>query len=242
MPGLDVLAFAGLLTLAADPISCTVPRAPVVTILPTTDPVRYDNANSIEALSHMKTNTISPYGKHVEQLMFGLHSGQIRISAKTRLGTQVYGDGPGALGCMYYDSIEIRINLSPVIYIVKEFPPGSCAYEAVAEHEKKHARVDRWIANKYAKRIGAAVQDAVNEAGALGPWPKSDMKTVQNRMIGYVRSTVESLELLMTEEQARLQQKVDSMAEYENVSSVLHKTCKINTNSLAPKNPSQKSR
>lgn len=242
MPGLDVLAVAGLLTLAADPVTCTVPRAPTVTILPTTDPLRYDNSRSVATLNHMKTNTISPYGKHVEQLMFGLHSGQVRISAKARLTSQTYGEGPEALGCMSYDTIEIRINLSPVIYIVKEFPPGSCAYNAVLEHEKKHARVDRWIANKYAKRIGQAVQDAVNEAGALGPWPSEDAQSVRNRMTAYISSTVNSLELLMTEEQTRLQQKVDNMTEYESVSTILHETCKIDASKLAPRNPPPRSR
>lgn len=243
IPGLDILAFAGLLTLAADPVVCQVPRAPTVTVLPTTDALRYDNTVSVKDLSRIRTDTMSPYDKkHAEHLMFGLHHGRIALSAKTSVGWQTYRGPSASVGCMYYDSVEIRINLSPVIYIAKEFPKGSCAYKAVLEHEKKHARVDRFIANKYAQRIGHDVRSAVNEMGAAGPYPESQMKTLQNKMVGYVRSTVDSLDLLMSEEQARLQQQVDSLQEYQHVSSVIREQCKIDSRAFLQNPPSRKGR
>lgn len=243
IPGLDILAFTGLLSLAADPVVCRLPRPPTVTVLPTTDPLRYDHSMSVQDLSRIRTDTMSPYDKkHVEQLMFGLHNGRIALSAKTRLGVQTYHGPSDTVGCMYYDSIEIRINLSPVIYIAKEFPEGSCAYKTVLEHEKKHARVDRFIANKYAQRIGQDVRDAVNEMGAVGPYPESQVQAIQTKMMHYVRSTVDSIDLLMSEEQARLQQQVDSLAEYQSVSAILHDRCRVDSRAFLHNAPTQRSR
>ncbi len=242
MFGVEILTLAGIMSLAADPVRCTVPRAPTITILPTTDPVRYDNSLSLADLARMKTDTISPYGHHVEQLMFGMHSGRVTISAKTRVSWRSYTSPSESVGCLSYDSIEIRINLSPVIFIAKELPPGSCAHKTVLEHEKKHARVDRWIANKYAQRIGQDVRAAVNEAGAMGPYPESRMKAVQAQMVDHVRSTVNSIELLMSEEQARLQQQVDSMGEYNRVSKTVHETCGVDSRKLLDGSNSSRTR
>ncbi len=240
--GAEILTLAGIMSLAADPVRCTVPRAPTVTILPTTDPVRYDNSLTLSDMARLKTDTISPYGRHVEQVTFGMHSGRVTISAKTRVNWRSYTGPSESVGCLSYDSIEIRINLSPVIFIASELPPGSCAHKAVLEHEKKHARVDRWIANKYAQRIGQDVRAAVNEAGAMGPYPASRMKAVQAQMIDHVRSTVKSIELLMSEEQARLQQQVDSMGEYTRVSKIVHETCGVDSRILPGKTDRSRTR
>lgn len=225
MPGLDVIAMTGLLALAANPVQCDVPRAPLVTVTPSSSAIRYDNSKSLAELSHFKADTISPYDRHTEQLMFGLHHGKMNLSAKTMIGYGVYNRLD--LACFYFDRVEVELALDPVIYIVSELKPGSCAYRAVQEHEKKHVAVDREIANKYAHEIGKAVQAAIDRAGALGPYPTAEIENIQTRMTDHVGSAVASVELLMTEEQQRRQQEVDSLEEYNRVSDIIQKDCRF---------------
>lgn len=231
MIGLDVLSAAGLLTLAANPITCTVPKAPVVTVKPVVNRTRMVESQSITELGQHKADTISPYGKHVEQLVFGLHEGSLGLASATKIGYRI--SEWLELSCLYYDSVKVEIRLNPVIYVVREFRPGSCAYNAVLAHEKKHAAVDRAIVQKYAPLIGKEVQKAVNAAGALGPYPIADMKSVQDRMLRHIETAVSSLELQMTEDQARRQQDVDSLEEYQYVSTYIRDICKIDTGAFS---------
>ncbi len=231
MIGIDVLATAGLLTLAANPVTCIVPKAPVVTVKPIIDPTRMVETKSIAELGQHKADTISPYGQHVEQLVFGLHEGTLGLSASTQIGYRVYKKL--GVSCLYYDSVDVEIRLNPLIYVVKELPPESCAYQAVLAHEEKHTAVDRAIVKKYAPLIGKEVQDAVNNAGAIGPYPTADAPAVQDRMIRHIRTAVSALELQMTEEQSRKQQDVDSLEEYQGVSTYIHDVCNVNTRDLA---------
>ncbi len=233
MIGIDTLAATGLLTLAANPMTCTVPKAPVVAIKPIVGRTRMIDSKSIAELGQHKSDTISPYGKHVEQLVFGLHEGSLGLASSTKLGYRI--NEWLELSCLYYDSVTIEIRLNPVIYVVREFRPGSCAYNAVLAHEKKHTAVDRAIVGKYAPLIGREVQKAVNAAGALGPYPIADMKSVQDRMTRHIQNAVSSLELQMTEEQARRQQDVDSLEEYQSVSTYIHDVCKVDSGAFRKK-------
>lgn len=231
MIGIDVIAASGLLALTANPVTCTVPKAPVITVRPVTDRPRRIDSRSIAQLGRQKADTISPYGRNVEQMIFGLHVGSLKLSASTQIGYRVYE--LLEVSCLYYNAVNIEIRLSPAIYVVKEFKPGSCAHDAVLAHEKKHAAVDREIVNKYAPRIGAEVQKAINAAGALGPYPLADMKPASDRMIRHVQTAIALLELQMTEEQARRQQAVDSLEEYERVSRHIREVCKVDARDLA---------
>lgn len=231
MFGIDMLAAAGVLTLATNPVTCTVPRAPVITVRPVTDKPRRIDSKSIAQLGRQKADTISPYGKNVEQLIFGLHVGSLKLSASTQIGYQVYEWLE--VSCLYYNAVTIEIRLSPAIYVVKEFKPGTCAHDAVLTHEKKHAAIDREIVKKYAPLIGGQVKKAINAVGALGPYPLEEMKAANQRMIRHIQTAISMLELQMTEEQTRRQQAVDSLEEYERVSTYIRDVCKVDVQDFA---------
>ena len=212
-----------MLLLAADPVQCKLPRAPVIEVIPKTTPTAFDYSKTIADLKSIKTDTISPYGQHVEHLVYGLHDGEMSIGYNIEFGGMEYPDLN--LACLYFNKITVTLELNPVIYVVKEFKPGTCAHNAVLEHEKKHVTTDRKIANKYAREIGVALQAAVNKAGAVGPYYIEEIAAVRDRMAAHIASTVKAVEFNMVEEQTRAQQAVDSMEEYESVAEKIHKVC-----------------
>jgi hypothetical protein len=228
MIGIETIAMTGLLTLAsagAAQIECHVPQAPQIDVVPKTAPTAYDYSKTTAELTEIKTSTVSPYGGHSEQLTFGLHEGHMKLSYQAGIGGMTYPDLD--LACLHYSNVKITLELNPVIYVVREMRPGTCAHKAVLEHEKKHVRVDRDIANKYAREIGLAVQKAVNDIGAVGPFNIHEMENRQKMMQDHISSTISALQLKLFLEQSRRQQDVDSLEEYERVGTHIRDTCKF---------------
>lgn len=221
MLGLQTLAVSGLLVLAGNPVTCTVPQAPVINVVPRTAAIDYDFSQSSDALTKKRTNTISPYAAGADTTTGGLRSDRPKMATKMQWGTQTFPD----LGimCFWYKQIDITIDLSPKISVAKEFDDRGTCREAILEHERKHVKVDREVINKYALAIGKAVQNAVNTAGALGPYKVSDADAVQNKLQAHIQSAVSSQELLLYEEMSRRQNDVDSLDEYTRVSEICRK-------------------
>ncbi|HEY8191190.1 MAG TPA: hypothetical protein VIG74_02105, partial [Alphaproteobacteria bacterium] len=168
IPGLDIIATAGLLTLAAagGMPACTVPKAPTISINAISQPIRYDYSKSEAQLSAMKNDTINPYAPGTDTATGGLRQDKPELSMNVRVG---YRGVPGGPTCFWYDTVTVEIKLKPVIYIARENQSGACG-AAILEHEKKHVAVDHRVTNSFVAAVGEVVRKAVNEAGGLGPY------------------------------------------------------------------------
>ncbi|HEY8189870.1 MAG TPA: hypothetical protein VIF12_04245 [Micavibrio sp.] len=214
------LAIAVMMILAALParsqtMTCMVPKAPLVDIKVSTNPVEYDFSKSAAALGGVKTDTISPYAPGADTVSGGLREDHPTV--RTEIGWEIQYDQRRGVACMWYDTIKIKIMLDPKIYVAREFNSGACR-EAILQHERRHVDVDHIVINKYAGNMGNAVRDAVDSAGAIGPFSYGDlenMKTVSSR---HIESAVDSQQLLMQKEMRQLQGQVDSLAEYQKIS------------------------
>ena len=205
-------------------IVCTLPQPPTIEVIPKTAPIQYEFTKSVTDLLDIQTNTVSPYGTHKEQMMLGLHEGQIHIQMKTTLkGTEYKKHN---MGCLYFDHVSLTIALNPKIYVIREFPPRSCAHKVVLDHEYKHVEVDRRIVNIYAQRIGDALAQTVNHIGAVGPFPLQDLPAIQESMVKDLHAQLQSWEKDMVADQLRNQQAVDSLEEYERIGRALREDCR----------------
>lgn len=221
-PGLDVIAAAGLLTLAAaggNIPTCTVPKAPTISINATTQEIRYDYSRTEAQLTAMKSDTINPYAPGTDTATGGLRQDKPEMKMNVRVGYRGTKNGPT---CFWYDSIVVQIELKPVIYIARENQSGSCG-AAILEHEKKHIAVDHRVANSFAATVGEVVRNAVNEAGALGPYNADRIDATQKMMIEHIQSAVQSRQLAYESDMRRQQAQVDTLAEYERVSKICNK-------------------
>lgn len=218
MFGFETIAMTGLLTLAsAAEIKCTVPKAPVISINPVSRPVKYDFSRSSKQLTGQKSNTVSPYAPDADTTTGGLRHDQPTMKFGVQWGYVEYPTEKAV--CLWYDSVTVDIELKPQIFIAKEYSKGPCR-DAILEHERKHVVVDREVMNKYAQEIGAAIQEAINQAGALGPYNLDELETIQKQLVEHVQSAVSSRELILTKEMRARQQTVDSLEEYERVNAI----------------------
>ncbi len=201
---------------AAD-VRCTVPKAPVIQVLPKTADIRYDYGHTTAQLTNMGSNTVNPYAANLDTTTGGLRSDAAKIASSIKMGTQTY---PGlGVGCIWYDSIVVNISLNPIIYIAKEYQQEPCK-SAITEHEIKHVSVDREVMNKYANEIGRAIQSSVNQAGALGPFNVQEMPQQQDRLIKHIQSAIDSQQLMLEKEMRVRQGQIDSLEEYQRVSKI----------------------
>ena len=203
---------------AAD-VRCSVPKAPTIRVLPRTADIKYDYSKTSAQLTSRGSDTVNPYAANLDTTTGGLRSDAPQIKSNIRMGTESYPTLK--VGCMWYDSVTVEIDLAPTIYIAKEYQKEPCK-SAIVGHEIKHVSVDREVMNKYAAEIGKAIQTAVNQAGAMGPFHTDKMSEYQDTYIRHVQSAIDSQELLLTKEMRMRQGQVDSLQEYERVS----KTCK----------------
>lgn len=202
---------------SASEVVCTVPKSPMIQILPKTSEVKYDYSKTTKQLTQQGSNTVNPYAANVDTTTGGLRSDSPKMRSNVKMGTLTY---PGLkVGCIWYDTIEVNIELNPVISIAKEFQKEPCK-SAIIKHELKHVSVDREVMNKYANQIGLSVKSAVNQAGALGPFNISEMNAHQDRLIEHIQSAINSQQLALDKEMRQKQAQVDSLAEYEQVSKV----------------------
>lgn len=206
---------AGMLNFVADPVKCNLPDAPQIFVKPSSLPTKYNHRKSIEELSSRQADTISPYPKHAIVQTGGITASQIEV--KTSLNFEHQSWRSLGVGCVYFDRIDVTIQLDPTIYVAKDYKKRSCHYGEVLKHEKKHVRVDKEVLNKYARKIGEALRLSINNAPSRGPYPLERLEEIQISMQEYVASVIKTQQSLMEEERFRRQQEVDTFEEYERI-------------------------
>lgn len=216
LPGLEIVT-AGLLTLASGGgVQCTVPKAPVINVVPSTQAIQYDFSKPEADLTAQKSDTVSPYAPGVDTATRGLRYDQPEMKMEVSWGYMQY---PGGATCFWYDTVNISVQLKPQIFIAKELSEGRCR-DAVIEHENKHVKVDRAIVNSYVQNIGRSVQDAVNAAGAMGPYNADQIEPMQKKLVDHIKSAISMHELTLYKEMRAKQGQVDSLEEYNRVNGI----------------------
>lgn len=217
MIGLDYV-LAGYLHMAAFQPTCEMKQAPEVTVAATGATVKVDESKDISQLDTFKPNlSASPYGEGIETHIEGLAKGSIGLTGRYEFGTRTY---PALnVSCLFVNKVRIEIHLEPTIYIAREYKKGTCHYNAVMEHERKHVAVDRYIVNKYTKILVKAVNNTLKHIGyAHGPFNAAQIPSVQQKIDTVVSSVIGQYSENMSTERNKLQAKIDTLEEYERVS------------------------
>ena len=215
MIGLDYFV-AGYLHLASAGNLCSRQSEPKITVASSDTKIRYDGSKSQAELDNFKYDTVSPYDKSLQTHVGGLMAGEVSVAQNIRIYQETY---PRLnQGCLYIDAIKVDLHIKPVIYIASEYPKGSCMYNAVMEHEKKHIAVDRAIVGKYTGVITRGVRKALAKIGAAhGPFTQGQLKFEQEKLQTFVQDTIKQYSAQMSAERQKKQQDVDTLEEYERV-------------------------
>ncbi|MGB4107179.1 MAG: hypothetical protein WBK55_05215 [Alphaproteobacteria bacterium] len=196
---------------------CPLVKPAQINVVPATEKVRYDHSKTLAQLQQTEIDTINPYGFSGVTSLHGYMKATVGVKPQVKVARQREARTGGY--CLWYDTIDIRLEISPTIVIGKEIYNDSCLRAATLDHEMKHVNVDRQIVNKYAKIIGQKVYDAIAERGfRTPPVPPEHVKGMNERMTKVVAQVIQFEHDKMQLERMELQRGVDSLEEYERTS------------------------
>lgn len=222
MTGLE-LAFATMLGLsAANPavtpvvdMSCGPQAMTEIDVIWSSDTITYDNSKSQNQLSNMPIDTKSPYSSHVATKVGGLMQGGLEVT--TNMNISKISNPILKQSCLWLKNISIEIHINPTIFVASEYPKDSCMYNAVLEHEMKHIKVDREVATAYQEQLRSMASAIAQQIGVVGPKREIEVEITHKKIIKYVEGNMTKVTDKMYEQRRRLQQKVDTLEEYERV-------------------------
>ena len=181
--------------------------------------MKFDFTQTLDEIQGSASGTINPYGFHRTTRTQGFMKGGILMSPKVALGGAV--DQKTGNICLWYEAVDLRIEIDPEVVIAKEVHADPCTRKAVLDHEMKHVFADRQIVNKYAKLMGKRIYEALQQRGfVVGPIPASSQKDVAIRMQETVFQVVSKERRRMRIDREDLQSSIDSLEEYNRVSAL----------------------
>ena len=217
---IDPLTFLGVLTLASTEPSavCQMPKATEINVIPRSEELKIDTSQTQAEIQKYNIDTVNPYGfgtqSHTKAFMRG------GVGLRHEVGMDYKHVLSNRAVCIWYDKIDLFIEITPEIVMARELTENPCEYRVTKEHEMKHVNVDRRIANKYAKTMGKKVYDGLKSRGFMvGPIGVNAAQDVINRMQATVGQLVELEYKKMQIERMEQQQAVDTLEEYERVNS-----------------------
>lgn len=214
----DPLTTMALIVLAgASADTCGAVTPTDIKIVPGTKEVVVDTSRSLAQIQGVDIDTINPYGYEKITHTYGFMDGGFGMRAETGLDFQIASRGKGY--CLWYNKVQINLDLTPNIVIASEIAKDRCMYRAILKHEMKHVKVDRRIANKFAKSIGRKVYDGLKARGfSVGPIGSSQVQVTSARMRKTVQQIIGFEFKKLEIERAERQQAVDSLEEYTSIS------------------------
>ena len=152
--------------------------------------------------------------QHHDGRTLGLYRTELKMSSTAHLAQHHVEDEV----CVVFDRVTVRISMSMrTIYIVRVRQPGTCAYESVLAHERKHQAADDALLAEQVPRLRVEI------AYALAALPPRDSVPIQKvadasaELSGLIASIVKRSTSALFAARAARQSEVDSPQEYRRV-------------------------
>ena len=213
MPARPTLALAVValapIVLAAPARALTCPPSqPTVEVAIKTAPPSIDNTLSQGALQKLA-------GKSYHRgRTLGLYHADIRARWRTRIGQR---DG-GSEACRWIDGLAIDlVTPARTIYVIRERPPGTCWYDSVLTHERKHEAADDAVLAEFAPRLERAVARAIAALPPMAPVAAGEVAAAQRRLMAPVEAAVRRELAALEAARSARQAAIDTPREYRRV-------------------------
>ncbi len=124
------------------------------------------------------------------------------------------------LNCLSVQSIKFQIVLTPQVWVANDYPPGTCMFNAVHDHEMKHVNVDRIVTDRHLPQIRAALSRFSQGRGFFGPGSRDQIKGEFDQFVQQLDDVLKDQIDAMSQEDTRAQQAVDTLQEYQRISNL----------------------
>lgn len=133
----------------------------------------------------------------------------------------------GAYYCTFVLHMNIAILFKTEINIAKEYPQGTCQYDAIDGHEYKHYQVNRYVMEQAVEKMRRDLPAIIRDMETQGHFPRGEIEERRETMS---RALEDMFRIYMKEQLAKkmreLNAKVDTPEEYDRVGKLME-ICKI---------------
>jgi hypothetical protein len=144
--------------------------------------------------------------------------GLYRMEMRSGFRASIRSRQDGGWICLWIEKVALSLTVSPrQIYVVRERAPGTCPYNAVLAHERKHQAVDDELFNQSVPWLRHRIEKAVLNLPHGQPVPASEVAAIQARLNKIMSDTVTSAVADMMAERKLRQSRVDTPGEYQRV-------------------------
>jgi hypothetical protein len=191
------------------------PAAPVVEVTLRKSEPTIDNTLTQPALQRIAAQHHYPGGR-----VLGYYHGELRSSARTFLDHRV----GGGMSCIWVARVTITAELDRrTIWIIRERRPGTCAYDVVLGHERKHESVDDAVLEESRERLSRALVAALATQGATTV-RETERSEAEHRLTSAVEAAFRRATQELTREREARQHDVDTPVEYRRVAAACDPT------------------
>ncbi len=149
--------------------------------------------------------------------------GLTAVGHQLRFQSLVQAETARGRTCVWFDTVTVDLTPSSIqIFIPKEYPDGSCEYDAILVHEREHERVHKETLTAAAAEIHAALQAAAWLPARGNPLEITDRATdraaAEEELKAKIRRVVEPVYASYKEKLAIAQSDLDRPDLYQWVS------------------------
>lgn len=145
--------------------------------------------------------------------------GLTSVGHQLRFQSRVNAETTRGRSCVWFEQVTVDLTPSSVqIFVPKEYPDGSCEYDAILAHEREHERVHRETLTAAAAEIHAALQSADWLPARGNPLETGDRAAAQAELEAKIRRVVEPVYASYKEKLALAQADLDRPDLYQWVS------------------------
>ena len=178
-----------------------------IKIAPTQDPIQYDFSKNIEQLGAIGSGAYSPYGAEHKTNLLGLTNGRHELNLQSRFMTQTYEQLDR--GCVHIKEVVVKMNFAPTVYVVSEFPKGTCEFNNVLRHEKEHVKITQQMLNKYSKILGKHLKASLKGGYSFGPFKTRQIPQAQEKLTDKIAKIAVDVNKQMNAEMEKHQNRFD---------------------------------
>jgi hypothetical protein len=213
---LPFIALSSLL-LSADDVSCSEKRlVPEIEVdAHQTDPTFSYNASSKD-LTKRGADAYAPAGAQGPSWhKGGLTEAKTTFEQKMNYTVEKFSSG---ITCLYVDKIILQVTSSPSVWVANDFPPGSCMYSAVREHEMKHVHAEQAVLTTHIGRLKDALVNVSRYRTVFGPGSEQDVRQRYDDYVAQVNTVVNDEFTVYKYDEGKAQQAIDTLQEYQRIS------------------------
>jgi hypothetical protein len=152
--------------------------------------------------------------QHHDGRTLGLYRTELKMSSTAHLARHQAGEDV----CVTVDRVTVRISMPlRAIYIIRARQPGTCAYESVLAHERKHQAADDALFAEELPHLRVEIADNLAALSHNQPVPMRKAADASAELSKLIASVVKRSTSALFAARAARQAEVDNPQEYRRV-------------------------